>query len=339
MYFAAANGYAGFRSYFDQIFNPLDFERIYVLKGGPGTGKSTLMKKLGDHFKNTADIEMILCSSDPSSLDGLIISNGEYRCAILDGTAPHERDAVIPGAVDEIINLGDCWDSEHLIKKRDDIIAINRQKKLFYAYAYKMLSLAGKIDSEAAEVIKSRIDRDSVKKIARKIFEDNSVIGDPKTQKIRLYTSFGKDGCKALPTAYDNTVYLHGPYDCAHYVIYELAELYEKEKQITEISPCVFDKDKIECFSTENVNFAVKKAENAVDCGKVIKELRDYESELLAELDVAKEKFLISAERYFTLASKEHFKLEDAYKNALDFKGNDLIYQRLKEEIQHYLKI
>ena len=45
-FFASANGYTGFRSYFDEIFDSRDYTAIYVLKGGPGTGKSTLLKVL-----------------------------------------------------------------------------------------------------------------------------------------------------------------------------------------------------------------------------------------------------------------------------------------------------
>jgi Mrp family chromosome partitioning ATPase len=46
-FFAAANTEMGFRSLFDEIFAPEKFRRIYILKGGPGTGKSTLMRNLG----------------------------------------------------------------------------------------------------------------------------------------------------------------------------------------------------------------------------------------------------------------------------------------------------
>ena len=40
-YFAAANTESGFFSLFDEVFSPEHLRRIYILKGGPGTGKST----------------------------------------------------------------------------------------------------------------------------------------------------------------------------------------------------------------------------------------------------------------------------------------------------------
>ena len=150
-YFAAANSYRGFINYFDKVFPSEDFKRIYVLKGGPGTGKSSLMKKFSKALYDIeCDIEEIYCSSDPSSLDGVIASRNGNKIALIDGTAPHERDAIIPGAVDEIINLGNNWDKKWLIAKRDDIIALCKEKSESYKTAYQYLQIAG----QAAKQIK-----------------------------------------------------------------------------------------------------------------------------------------------------------------------------------------
>ena len=43
-FFAAANTSSGFVSFFDRLFDPKTLKKIYILKGGPGVGKSTLMK-------------------------------------------------------------------------------------------------------------------------------------------------------------------------------------------------------------------------------------------------------------------------------------------------------
>ena len=45
-YFAAANTKDGFYSYFDDIFFNPSIKRRYIIKGGPGTGKSSFMKRV-----------------------------------------------------------------------------------------------------------------------------------------------------------------------------------------------------------------------------------------------------------------------------------------------------
>ena len=108
-FFAAANTSNGFSSLFDEIFAPEKFRRVYILKGGPGTGKSTLMGNIGLIAQSRGyDVEYICCSSDPDSLDGVIIT--ELSVAILDGTSPHITDPVYPGAVERIVNLAEAFD-------------------------------------------------------------------------------------------------------------------------------------------------------------------------------------------------------------------------------------
>jgi hypothetical protein len=89
-FFLGANTPQGFVSRFDQLSGPEDGWRLFVIKGGPGTGKSSLMKKVAQAFDNQA-LEFIHCSSDADSLDAVILP--ESRLSIADGTAPH---AVMP---------------------------------------------------------------------------------------------------------------------------------------------------------------------------------------------------------------------------------------------------
>lgn len=143
-YFAAANGYDGFRSYFNKVFAPKDYKRLYVLKGGPGTGKSSFMKRIREHFLTLGfGCDSIFCSSDRASLDGVIIYGKNGIVGLLDGTAPHEVDTRLPGAVDEIINLGAAWDKVGLSKQKNDIEMLTAEKKKRYENAYFFMRAAG----------------------------------------------------------------------------------------------------------------------------------------------------------------------------------------------------
>lgn len=102
--FPGGNTYKGFYSYYDYILKQEDAKKIMVLKGGPGVGKSSFMKKLGAAIvKKGYDIEYHHCSSDNNSIDGLVIP--DIGVALMDGTAPHVVDPKNPGAVDEITHL------------------------------------------------------------------------------------------------------------------------------------------------------------------------------------------------------------------------------------------
>ncbi|MGM9966467.1 MAG: hypothetical protein ACI383_03220, partial [Rummeliibacillus sp.] len=85
-YFADGNTAKGSYSLFDINFSELD--KVFILKGGPGNGKSIMMKNIAKVFNEQGyDIEYIHCSSNADSLDGVIISSA--KIAIVDGTAPH----------------------------------------------------------------------------------------------------------------------------------------------------------------------------------------------------------------------------------------------------------
>lgn len=87
-FFLGANSSQGFVSRFDQLERQKDSWNTYIIKGGPGSGKSTLMKKIAAALqKKGGYIEEIYCSSDANSLDGLILHR--QSVSIADGTPPH----------------------------------------------------------------------------------------------------------------------------------------------------------------------------------------------------------------------------------------------------------
>lgn len=142
--FISANSERGFFSLYDEVFDMHSFDRIFILAGGPGTGKSTLLRQIAASALAAGVLqEVILCSSDPESLDGVILRRGNHAVGVLDGTPPHGRIPSLPAVCETLINLGDFWDAEHIALFGTEIRALAEQKRIAYATAYAGLRALG----------------------------------------------------------------------------------------------------------------------------------------------------------------------------------------------------
>lgn len=118
-YFLGGTSPTGFKTRFGDTIFDTDY-RTYIIKGGPGTGKSSLMKKLANVFPE-AEKEVYFCSSDPDSIDAMVFTKS--KVVFVDGTAPHTFDPEYPGAVQQIVDLGSCWNTTLLRKNKPEIIS------------------------------------------------------------------------------------------------------------------------------------------------------------------------------------------------------------------------
>lgn len=140
-YFPGNNTPQGFFSYYDQILGQREAKRIICLKGGPGTGKSTLIRTVGETFLELGeDVDFLHCSADESSLDGVVLHG--KKVAVIDGTAPHIIDPKSPGAVDRIINLGEHWNEDGIKDKKGEIIDLSEESSGWYKVCYNYLNAA-----------------------------------------------------------------------------------------------------------------------------------------------------------------------------------------------------
>lgn len=144
--FPGGNTSQGFYSFYDHMISP-DATRIFVIKGGPGVGKSTFMRTIGEAMLDKGyDVEFHCCSSDNGSLDGVVIP--ALKIALVDGTAPHIVDPKNPGAVDEIIHLGDFWNEAKMRANKEAIMQSNARVGRLFQIAYFSLREAKAIIDE-----------------------------------------------------------------------------------------------------------------------------------------------------------------------------------------------
>ena len=139
-YFLGANSKDGFSSLYSG-FAAGEGDRLHIIKGGPGTGKSGLMRKIGAAAERQGlDVEYVLCSGDPDSLDGVYIP--ALKQGWVDGTAPHVGEPRCFGVDSDYVNLG-CF-CRLPVSEGDarEIIRLNGEYKALYDRAYAYLQAA-----------------------------------------------------------------------------------------------------------------------------------------------------------------------------------------------------
>lgn len=167
-YYAGGNTARGFYSLYEECLEGLD--RIFILKGGPGTGKSTVMKDIGTKWVEKGfDIEFLHCSSDNNSIDGVIIPS--LKVGVVDGTAPHVIEPKAPGAVEEYVNLGEAWDSEKLALQKSRIIDLTKQISTAFNTAYSNFVEALKIHDDWEKIYIESMDFNEANKLTEKLVE------------------------------------------------------------------------------------------------------------------------------------------------------------------------
>jgi len=137
-FFLGANSADGFYSVYDDFTEHVP-AMLYILKGGPGCGKSTLMRTIASGMRAAGhSVESIRCSGDPDSLDAVYIP--DLSVGYVDGTAPHVIEAHFPAASAQYLNLGKFYDAAAIQKSSTKIRRVTAAYKALYATAYQTIA-------------------------------------------------------------------------------------------------------------------------------------------------------------------------------------------------------
>lgn len=343
-YFAAANGYSGFRSYFGELFAPESYHRMYILKGGPGTGKSRLLKNVGRVFESRGcRTEWIFCSSDPASLDGVILYENGKGVALLDGTAPHERDTRLPGAVDSLVNLGDGWDEEALARRRPDITTLGEVKSQAYRKAYEYLGLSSKYADKTKAEIHTLVDERDIKNTVDTFFR--LLQSERRGSCVRRpVAAFCRYGYVHLPT-YEHmskTAYIPATDPLVRpLVLSAVAERATAEGLSFLRAPSPFSDSDTDAlfFPVAGIALIAYTPQNEQAIQPLPCEV-SLPSALPCALSLAEDirrDLLSRAQRELSYAAEAHASLETIYTAAMDFSNNDRLTDALVRRIERVL--
>lgn len=183
-YFPGANTGLGFVNRFDGILSPWERQHYaYVLKGGPGVGKSTLMRKVAARAAEQGyGVEEFRCAGDPDSLDAVRVP--ALRVVLLDGTAPHTIDPILPGIADEVIDLGHFLHREVFAQKAETLRARFAENKTHYARAYACLGAASALMEQAVAAAEAVLELPAVHKVLAPLF-----VGEQIGESRRLFAA------------------------------------------------------------------------------------------------------------------------------------------------------
>lgn len=153
-FFLGANTPEGFHSLYGQILPTQDAKAIYILKGGPACGKAALLRQLSTEATARGhQIQEILSTRDPNTLDGLVIP--ALNIAIADGTAPHIIEPHYPGLIEHYVNLASCYHVPGLQSCRQELISATQAYKEACTHTVPALSAAGELGQTIANILQS----------------------------------------------------------------------------------------------------------------------------------------------------------------------------------------
>lgn len=351
--FPGGNTTKGFYSFYRYILSQEDANRIICLKGGPGTGKSSFMKKIGAYFGNLGySIEYHHCSSDDESLDGVLIK--ELNIAILDGTAPHVVDPITPGAVDEILNLGIALDMNLLSKNKKEILNISNKISKSFQKAYRFLGAAKGIHEDWSALNSESLDSNKVSDLIDELKAKILISQKPGFGSDRhlFSTAFTPNGIitynKNLSSDLSNLYILKGgPGLSKSHILKTLGATAQKQGYfveylhdpfiperieniiIPEISTGIFTTNEISRLTYDGIEYNMKDL-----CDTSIVSLNND------EIEFDKSQFDLLVNKALSCITNSHIlhdELETYYIGAMNFSIVDSLYNETLEKIKKYI--
>lgn len=318
-YFLGANSGRGFASLYKD-FAAGDY--LHVIKGGPGTGKSGFMREIGRKAQERGyDVEYVLCSGDPASLDGVYIP---ALCeAWVDGTAPHILDPAVFGASGDYVNLGRFCrlplDANDALRAAQ----LNVRYKEEYRRAYAFLAAAMELDKAKPKLFPTEKIEKRVESIAaRHIKKRNTAPG-----KVR-YRYMSAISCIGSMELYSKlckpTYILDDRFGAGSYALGLLAKKAKEHNADAVICPSPLDAELIEAVIFPDAVYLTERFDipgaRHIRLDSLIPD--DVQREHRAELRTAErehDKLIALATDRLKRAKALHDELEAVYRPHMDF--------------------
>lgn len=233
-FFMGGDAPGGFTSYMEDLCRPRPGHRCYLIKGGPGTGKSTMLKRAARGQEGL--VERIHCASDPASLDGVVLHDG--RCCLLDATHPHAVEPAYPGGFETVVDLSEALQEEKLATRLSQLMEVQTACSTCHKKCVSLLQCAATLEQDTGALVESATDFRKLADFAYR-FTDRRLkpTGEQGREHRRLLTGITPDGVvtfKDTVTALcHRVVLLEDPYGVASGFLLAMIKTYALERGYT----------------------------------------------------------------------------------------------------------
>ncbi|MGN0666367.1 MAG: ATPase [Huintestinicola sp.] len=323
--------------------------KVCILKGTAGCGKSTLMKKISEAFPDKPK-EIFRCSADPYSYDAVYFSDIGYL--IMDGTSPHCYDPKYPIAVQSIIDLGANLDASVIRSHKDEIISLTDDYSEHHKRCRLCLSAISSVAEDIISAAGEAIDKEKLAGFAQR----TAARMLPKTGKrsrgkisYRQLSAVTMDGYKTyIPSDIKLCQVTDNSITAAAYFMHTLAETAVTKGFDVIISECMICSEPF-CehiiVPEAGIGFITSNCINNIDIAADVKNItlkRFYCSDILSQTSSIKHRIRfdrkaiaeLSAEASSALSNAKsvHDRIESYYIAAADFDSlNRLAYKLISE--------
>lgn len=331
-YFLGANTPEGFRSEYATLQRDPRIRRLLIVKGGSGCGKSTLMKTLAARAEEYGwATERILCSSDPASLDGLVIP--EIGLALVDGTAPHVVEPQLCGCGANYVNLGRYYREAELRPLIPAIRAAKAANAACYGPAYGCLRAAAALASARRQLLGRERIRKVTEEALRQLLDGKLPRAETPGGERRVYLSgVTPDGLLSMPLGEGRVWAILDGHGMGGGLIRTLADRWREagENVVLAMDPLDPDAPAGAVLPARGLAWlrvhpafpGPKQAMLRLDLDAALEEgLSDALSAGMRELSAMEHRLLRQAVSWLRQAKAQHDLIEELYRPAVDFAG------------------
>lgn len=344
-FFLGSNTKRGFVPLFGKLKKPESGRRFYILKGGPGSGKSTLMRRIAKTLLERGHfIEFFPCASDPDSLDAIYDHDGGI--VIADGTAPHILDPDYPGAYDMIINMADAWNNAAIEENRHKIIELSHDISGCHKMATACIKSAAALLDENRLIAEEYLEHNKISSFVSSLIKklDNAASGE-ESHRLLSAVTVGKllffD--KTISSLCQEVYIIEDEWGAVSAAVLSQIRDYAVKNNLAFIS-CycsVNVPDKIDHILFPPIGLGITSSNSyhstdgpvKTQGQELMKPVKGYTLDSMRKQSLLAGQLIDLAAKHVAQAKDLHDKLEKYYISAMDFSKVDKIYQKLIEDI------